>query len=102
MWNLKLRILWNPRTVLDIRLELDNEKLYTKLYDKRDDFNFTIVNFPFLDSNIPASPAYGVYISQLIRYARACSYVDFRSWGSVLTRKCCPKRLFTSKSSYNL
>ena len=39
----------------------------------RDDFNFHITNFPFLSSNIPSSPAYGVFISQLIRYARACS-----------------------------
>ena len=42
-------------------------------YDKRDDFNFHITNFPFLSSNIPSSPAYGVFISQLIRYSRACS-----------------------------
>ena len=41
--------------------------------DKRDDFNFHITNFPFLSSNIPSSPAFGVFISQLIRYARACS-----------------------------
>ena len=47
--------------------------LRTSLYDKRDDFNFHITNFPFLSSNIPSSPAYGVFISQLIRYARACS-----------------------------
>ena len=40
---------------------------------KRDDFNFHITNFPFLCSNIPSSLAYGVFISQLIRYARACS-----------------------------
>ena len=33
-----------------------------------------IVNFPFLSSNIPSSPSHGVYISQLIRYARCCSY----------------------------
>ena len=44
----------------------------TKL-KKRDDFNFHIANFPFLSSNIPSSPAYGVFISQLIRYARAWS-----------------------------
>ena len=43
------------------------------LYDKHDDFNFHITNFPFLSSNIPSSPAYGVFISQLIRFARACS-----------------------------
>ena len=48
-------------------------QLRTSLYDKRDDFNFYITNFPFLSSNIPSSPAYGVFISQLIRYARACS-----------------------------
>ena len=51
-------------------------RLYTKLFDKRDDFDFHIVNFPFLSSNIPSSPSYGVYISQLIRYARCCSYYD--------------------------
>ena len=45
----------------------------TSIYDKRDDFNFHITNFPFLRSNIPTSPAYGVFISQLIRYARSCS-----------------------------
>ena len=48
-------------------------KLHTSIYDKRDDFNFHITNFPFLSSNIPSSPAYGVFISQLKRYARACS-----------------------------
>ena len=48
-------------------------QLRTSLYDKRDDFNFHITNFPFLSSNIPFSPAYGVFISQVIRYARAFS-----------------------------
>ena len=49
---------------LDLYLEIDSEGwLRTKLYDKRDDFNFPIVNFPFICSNIPAAPAYGVYIS---------------------------------------
>ena len=47
-------------------------------YDKRDDFAFPIVSFPHMDNNIPANPAYGVYISQLVRYARICtSKVDF-------------------------
>ena len=47
--------------------------------DKRDDFDFHIVNFPYLSSNIPSGPSYGVYISQLIRYAGCCShYDDFR------------------------
>ena len=51
-----------------------NNRLYTKIYNKRDNFDSHIVNFPFLSSNIPSSPSYGVYISQLIRYARCCSY----------------------------
>ena len=60
----------------------------TKIYDKRDDFNFNIVNFPFLDSNIPSSPSYGVYISPLLRYARASShYCDFINRSSQLTSK---------------
>ena len=45
--------------------------IHTSLYDKRDEFDFHITNFPFLSSNIPSSLAYGVFISQLIRYARA-------------------------------
>ena len=53
-----------------------NNRLFTKLYDKGDDFDFHIVNFPFLWSNISSSPSYGVYISQLIRYARCCSHYD--------------------------
>ena len=49
------------------------------IYDKREDFAFRIVNFSqHMDSNIPANPAYGVNIFQLVRYARICtSKVDF-------------------------
>jgi hypothetical protein len=74
---------------LDVLLNIDaSGKLTTQLYDKRDDFNFAIVNFPYTCSNIPLSPAYGVYISQLIRYARACStYNQFSSRGRLLTDK---------------
>jgi hypothetical protein len=74
---------------LDLHLGIHSEgQLKTKLFDKRDDFNFPIVNFPFICSTIPAAPAYGVYISQLIRYFRACgSYQDFLDRGLLLTRK---------------
>jgi hypothetical protein len=74
---------------LDLHLEIDSEvRLRTKLYDKRNDFNFPIVNFHFICINIPAAPAYGVYLSQLIRYSRACgSYQDFLDRGLLLTRK---------------
>ena len=62
----------------DCYLYIDNGKLSTRYYDKRDDFNFPIVNFPFMSSNIPSAPVYGVCLSQLIRYVRACSnYQDF-------------------------
>ena len=50
----------------------------TKKYDVRDDFDFDIVNFLYLDGDVPRSTSYEVYISQLIRFARASSYVaDF-------------------------
>ena len=60
---------------LDLLLSIGRDgQLHTSIYDKCDDFNFCITNFPFLSSNIPTSPAYGVFISQLIQYARACSW----------------------------
>ena len=59
------------------------------MYDKRDDFDFDIVNFPFLDRDIPRSTYYGVYISQLIRLARVSSHVtDFNARNKILTVKC--------------
>ena len=53
-----------------------NGTVRISVYDKIEDFNFKIVNFPYLDSNIPRNPAYGVYISQLVGYARICSRKD--------------------------
>ena len=65
-------------TFLDLHLSISNEIVSTKIYDKRDDFDFDIANFPFLDSEVPRSSSYGVYFSQLIRFARASSYItDF-------------------------
>ena len=52
-----------------------NGQLSTRLYDKRDDFHFAIINIPHFDSNILTTTAYGVYISQLIHYARAYSFI---------------------------
>ena len=64
---------------LNLPLSIEsNGQQYTSRYHKRDDFNFHITNFPFLNSNILSSTAYGVFISKLIRYARACySYECF-------------------------
>ena len=61
---------------LDLNVSISSGIVSSKIYDKRDDFNFEIVNFPFLDGDVPRSPSYGVYISQLIRFARVCSNVD--------------------------
>ena len=54
----------------------NNDRLYTKLYDKCDDFNFHIVDFLFMSSNVPSDPSHGVYISQLIRYTRCYTHPD--------------------------
>ena len=65
-----------------------NIKLSSNIYDKRIDVNFEIVNFPFFDGDVPRSPPYGVYISQLIRFARVCSNVgDFNNRNLLLTAK---------------
>ena len=65
---------------LDLHLTISNDIVSTKIYDKRDDFDFEKVNFPILDCDVPRSASYGVYISQLIHLARASSYVtDFNT-----------------------
>ena len=61
---------------LDLNLSITNGIVSSKIYDKQDDFNFEIVNFPFLDGDVPRSLSYGIYISQLICFARVCSNVD--------------------------
>ena len=61
---------------LDILITIDNGKYSTAVFDKRDSFTFNIVNFPHLSSNIPSKPAYGVYISQLVRIGRICSNLN--------------------------
>ena len=58
--------------VLDLDLPITNDIVSTTIYDERDDLNFEIVNFPFLDGDVPRSLSYGVYISQRIRFARVC------------------------------
>ena len=73
---------------LDLHLSFSNGFVSSKIYDKRDDFDFDIVNFPFLDGDVPRCPSYGVYISQVIRFARVCSHVDdFNTRNKCLTAK---------------
>ena len=76
---------------LFIRLELvdaNNGIVFTQIYDKQHDFDFDIVNFPFLDGDVPRRPSYEVNISQLIHFARAFSHVsDFNSRQQILNRQ---------------
>ena len=65
---------------------ISNGFVSSKIYDKRDDIDFDIVNFPFLDVDVPRSTSYRVYISQLIRFARMSSHVaDFNACNKSLT-----------------
>ena len=73
---------------LDLHLSISNGFVSSKIYDKRDAFDFDIVYFPFLDGDVPRRPSYGVDIFQLIRFVRICSHVD-----DFNTRKKC----FTAK-----
>ena len=69
-------------------MSITNGIVSSKIHDKRDDFIFEIVNFPFLDGDVPRSPSYGVYISQLFRFARVCSNIDdFNNKTLLLTAK---------------
>ena len=73
---------------LDLHLSISNGFVSSKIYDKRDDFDFDTVNFPFLDGDVPHSTSYRVYISQLIRFARVSSHVaDFNARNKSLTAK---------------
>jgi hypothetical protein len=73
---------------LDLNLSIDNDIISSKIYDKRDDYDFKIVNYPFLDGDVPRSTSYGVYISQLIRFARACTSLEnFNKRNLIITEK---------------
>ena len=73
---------------LDLNLCISNSTVSLKIYDKRDDFDFDIVNFPFLDGGVSRCTSYGVYISQLIRFARASSNLnDYNYRNKALTAK---------------
>ena len=73
---------------LDLHLSISNGFVSSKINDKCDDFDFDIVNFPFLDGDVLRSTSYGGYISQLIRFARMSSHVaDFNARNKSLTAK---------------
>ena len=66
----------NEAAFSDLNLSIHDDTVSNKIYDKRNDFDFDIINFPFLDGDVPRRPSYGVYISQFIHFARASSHVD--------------------------
>ena len=78
----------NEASFLDLHLFISNYIVSTKVYDKRDHFDCEIVNPPFFDGDVPRSTSYGVYISKLIRFARASSQVaDFNTCNKLLNYK---------------
>ena len=71
-----------------LHLSTSNGFVSSKIYDKRDDFDFDIDNFLFLDGDVPRRPSYGVCISQLIRFAQVCIHVvDVNTHNICLTAK---------------
>ena len=71
-----------------MNLCISNGTVYTKIYDKRDDFDFDIVNFIFLDGDVPRRTSYWVYISQIIKFATASSNLnDFNHRNKDVTAK---------------
>ena len=73
---------------LDTSIEIRENRFITKLYDKRDAFDFEIVNYPNLSGNLPKKTMYGVFISQIVRYSIACmEYENFINRCNQLTTK---------------
>ena len=71
-----------------------------KVYDKRENFNFNLVNYPYMCSNIPANPTYGVYVSQLVRISSICdNYVSFVKRHQLLTKRLIKQGFWYSKLS---
>ena len=62
---------------MDLDSSISDGFVKTKIYNKRDDFDFGIVNFPFLDGDVPRATSYGVIFFRLIRFARVSSQLIF-------------------------
>ena len=75
--------------ILDLNISIYRGRFYVKLYDKRNDYNFDVINYPFLDGNIPKGQSYGILINQLVRLAQITS--SFENF--VLDCKCLVHKL---------
>ena len=103
------RSLWSPRhqgreMLCHTSIDISNGNLVCPIFDKRDAFDFDIVNFNDLSGNIPTAPAYGTYISQLVRYNhRAChNYENFSSRNSMLVERLFHQGFFCKKTDENI
>ena len=73
---------------LDLNIKVIGSNIHTSVYDKRDDFGFPVVNFPWLSIDVPRLQSYGIHISQLVRFTRCCTSVfDFHSKNLQITSK---------------
>ena len=73
---------------MDLNVTVICSDIHTSVYDQRDDFGFPVANFPWLSVDVPRLPSYGIYISQLVRFARCCtSVLDFHSKNLQITSK---------------
>ena len=82
---------------LDLHLSISNGFVSSKIYDKRDDFDFDIVNFPFLDGDVPVLPLIRFTFHNLFGFARVSSHVaDFNARNKSLTAKTSPTGLSVS------
>ena len=88
---------------LDLNIKVIGNDIHTSVYDKRDDFGFPIVNFPWLSGDVPRLQSYGIYISQIVRFARFCtSFFDFHSKKSSNHFKTIDTGLQISQASENI
>ena len=86
--NLTISLVVVETSFLDLKIKVIGSDIHTSIYDKRDDFGFSIVNFPWLSGDVPRLPSCGIYISQLVRFAMCCtSILDFHSKNLQITSK---------------
>ena len=78
-WN-KANTSDKEKSFLDLDIKVIGSNIHKSVYDKRDDFGFPIFNFPWMSGDVPRLSSYGIYISQIVRFARCCtSVLDFHS-----------------------
>ena len=61
---------------MDLDIKISGEEFIYKLFDKRDEFSFSVVRMPYIDSNIPSYIFYGTILSEIVRIARSTLLLD--------------------------